>query len=103
MVAGVHLVISSKVLRPGETACMKMSQQKIRRWRPRHTVGIPQKTMIAKPGSPLACLRVPRVGGYVGFPIAPWQQARLGPVSPRGRDGGMRQGVLDALPPPLAE
>ena len=50
MVAGVHLAISAKVLRPGETACMKMSQQKMRRWRPRQTVGIPRKTMVTKPG-----------------------------------------------------
>src|SRR5881397_868382 len=50
MVAGVHLAISSKVLRPGETACMKMSQQKMRRWRPRHTVGMPRKIMVTKPG-----------------------------------------------------
>src|SRR5882724_5977147 len=50
MVAGVHLAISSKVLRPGETACIKMSQQNMRRWRPRHTVGMPRKTMVAKPG-----------------------------------------------------
>jgi hypothetical protein len=28
---GVHLAISSKVLRPGGTACLKMSQQKMRR------------------------------------------------------------------------
>src|SRR2546426_6929538 len=50
MVAGVHRAISSKVLRPGETACMKMSQQNMRRWRPRHTVGMPRKTMVPKPG-----------------------------------------------------
>src|SRR3954467_12082992 len=50
MAAGVHLAISSKVLRPGETACMKRSQQKMSRWRPRHTVGIPRKTMVTKPG-----------------------------------------------------
>src|SRR4029453_5386848 len=50
MVAGVPLAISSKVLRPGETACMKMSQQKMRRWRPRHTVGMPRKTRATKPG-----------------------------------------------------
>src|SRR6266567_962583 len=50
MVTGVHLAISSKVLRPGETACRKMSQQNMRRWRPRHTVGMPRKTMVTKPG-----------------------------------------------------
>src|SRR5437763_14325903 len=50
MVAGVHRAISSNVLRPGETACMKMSQQKMSRWRPRHTVGMPRKTMVTKPG-----------------------------------------------------
>src|SRR5438445_12926628 len=50
MVAGVHLAISSKVLRPGCRACMKMSQQHMRRWRPRHTVGMPRKTMVTKPG-----------------------------------------------------
>src|SRR3989442_13415897 len=49
-VAGVRRAISSKVLRPGETACMKMSQQHRRRWRPRHTVGMPRKTMVTKPG-----------------------------------------------------
>src|SRR5256714_15381691 len=50
MVAGVHMAISSKVLRPGETACMKMSQQKMRRWRLCHTVGMPRKAMVTKPG-----------------------------------------------------
>src|SRR2546426_5678644 len=50
MVAGVHLAIASKVFRPGCTACMKMSQQNMRRWRPRHTVGMPRKTMVTKPG-----------------------------------------------------
>src|SRR2546422_10880371 len=50
MVAGVHLAIASKVFRPGCTACMKMSQQKMRRGRPRHTVGMPRKTMVTKPG-----------------------------------------------------
>src|SRR5216117_3439415 len=50
IVAGVHRAISSKVLRPGETACMQRSQQKMRRWRPRHTVGMPRKTMVTKPG-----------------------------------------------------
>src|SRR2546428_3871456 len=50
MVAGVHRAISAKVLRPGETACMKRSQQKMRRWRPRHTVGMPRKTRVTKPG-----------------------------------------------------
>src|SRR4030095_15309967 len=49
-VAGVHLAISSKVLRPGETACMKMSQQNMRRWRPRHTVGMPRNTMVTNLG-----------------------------------------------------
>src|SRR5438132_12792941 len=42
--------ISSKVLRPGETACMKMSQQRRRRWRPRHTVGMPRNTTGTKLG-----------------------------------------------------
>ena len=42
--------ISSTVLRPGCTVCMKMSQQKRRRWRPRHTVGMPRKIMVTKPG-----------------------------------------------------
>src|SRR5262247_3727750 len=50
MVVGVHLAISSNVLRPGCTAWMKMSQQKMRRWRPRHTVGMPRKTIVTKPG-----------------------------------------------------
>src|SRR2546427_13279119 len=50
MVAGVHLAIASKVFRPGCTACMKMNQQHMRRWRPRHTVGMPRKTMVTKPG-----------------------------------------------------
>src|SRR5256885_17223378 len=50
MVAGVHLAISSKVFCPGCTACMKISQQKMRRWRPRHTVGMPRNTMVTKPG-----------------------------------------------------
>ena len=40
---GCHQAISSNVLRPGCTACMKMSQQKMSRWRPRHTVGMPRK------------------------------------------------------------
>src|SRR5882762_7426504 len=66
MVAGVHRAISSKVLRPGETACMKMSQQKMRRWRPCHTVGMPRKTMVTKPGREVKaismCRALPRGG-----------------------------------------
>ena len=50
MVAGVHLAISSKVVRPGETACMQMSQQKRRRGRPRHPVGLPRQTLVTQPG-----------------------------------------------------
>src|SRR4030095_4320762 len=50
MVAGVHRAISSKVLRRGETACMKMSPQKMRRWGPRHNVGMARKTRGTKPG-----------------------------------------------------
>src|SRR5262245_50507985 len=50
MVVGVHLAISSKVFRPGCRACMQMSQQNMRRWRPRHTVGMPRKTRVTKPG-----------------------------------------------------
>src|SRR5207245_10927902 len=50
MLAGFHRAISSKVCRPGCTACIKMSQQKMRRWRPRHTVGMPCKTRVTKPG-----------------------------------------------------
>src|SRR3989442_11961335 len=50
MVAGVHLAISSKVFCPGCTACMKISQQSRRRWRPRHTVGIPRHTTVTKAG-----------------------------------------------------
>src|SRR6266702_5740438 len=60
MVAGVHLAISSKVLRPGETACMKMSQQNMRRWRPRHTVGMPRKTMVTKPGREVKAISICR-------------------------------------------
>src|SRR5262245_18506656 len=50
VVAGVHRAISAKVLRPGEMACMKRSQQKMRRWRPRHTMGMPRKTRVTQPG-----------------------------------------------------
>src|SRR5262252_1872333 len=60
MLAGVHRAISSKVLRPGETACMKMSQQNIRRWRPRHTVGMPRKTMVTKPGREVKAISMGR-------------------------------------------
>src|SRR4029453_17547804 len=60
MVAGVHRAISSKVLRPGERACMKMSQQNMRRWRPRHIVGMPRKTMVTKPGRELKAISMCR-------------------------------------------
>src|SRR5881628_24204 len=60
MVAGVHRAISSKVLRPGETACRKMSQQKMRRWRPRHTVGMPRKIMVTKPGKEVKAISICR-------------------------------------------
>src|SRR3989441_7401751 len=60
IVAGVHRAISSKVLRPGETACMKMSQQKMRRWRPRHTVGMPRKTRVTKPGKEVKAISMCR-------------------------------------------
>src|SRR2546425_12269787 len=67
MVAGVHLAISSNVLRPGCTACMKISQQNIRRWRPRHTVGMPRHTMVTKPGREVKvismCRALSRGGG----------------------------------------
>src|SRR4029450_3153398 len=60
MAAGVHLAISSKVLRPGETAGMKMSTQKMSRWRPRHTVGMPRKTMVTKPGREVKAISMGR-------------------------------------------
>src|SRR3989440_5723244 len=60
MAAGVHLASSSRVLRPGETACMKMSQQKMRRWRPRHTVGMPCKTRVTKPGREVKAISMGR-------------------------------------------
>src|SRR6266704_7228947 len=60
MVAGVHRAISSKVLRPGCTACMKMSQQHMRRWRPRHTVGMPRNTMVTKPGREVKAISICR-------------------------------------------
>jgi hypothetical protein len=57
----------------------------------------------------LACLpylgfsvRASCVGSMV-FPIDPWQQALLGPVSPRCGEGGVLQVALDALPPTLDE
>src|SRR6266446_5666310 len=59
-VTGVHLAIASKVLRPGETACMKMSQQNMRRWRPRHTVGMPRNTMVTKPGREVKAISICR-------------------------------------------
>src|SRR5215218_5230812 len=66
MVDGVHLAISAKVLRPGETACMKMSQQNMRRWRPRHTVGMPRNTTVTKPGREVKAISMGRaisIGG----------------------------------------
>ena len=71
MVAGVHLALSSKVLRPGETACMKMSQQKMRRGRPRHTVGMPRKTRVTKPG------RTVRGPGAYGRLMLVWSRRRI--------------------------
>src|SRR6266699_1757253 len=61
MVAGVHRAISSKVLRPGEIACMQMSQQKMSQWRPRHTVGMPRKTRVTKPGREVKAISMGRV------------------------------------------
>src|SRR5437879_9897986 len=66
MVAGVHLAISSKVLRPGETACRKMSQQNMRRWRPRHTVGMPRKTIVTKPGREVKAISMCRASPEEG-------------------------------------
>jgi hypothetical protein len=39
---------------------MKMSQQKMRRWRPRHTVGMPRKTMVTKPGREVKAINMGR-------------------------------------------
>src|SRR4029077_2044445 len=66
MVAGGHRGISSKVLRPGCTACRKMSQQNIRRWRPRHTVGMPRKTMVTQPGREVQALSMGRALSRAG-------------------------------------
>src|SRR2546423_1861389 len=37
--------------------------------------------------------------GHLVRPIDPWQQALLGPVSPRCGESGVRQVMLNALPP----
>ena len=50
LAAGVHLALSAKVVRPGCTACMQTSQPRRRRWRPRHTVGMPRNTLVTQPG-----------------------------------------------------
>src|SRR2546430_14825752 len=60
MVAGVHRAISSNVLRPGCTAWRKMRPQKMRRWRPRHTVGMPRKTRVTKPGREVKAISMGR-------------------------------------------
>jgi hypothetical protein len=39
---------------------MKISQQNIRRWRPRYTVGMPRKTMVTKPGREVKAISICR-------------------------------------------
>src|SRR5215217_8973224 len=45
---------------------MKMSQQNMRRWRPRHTVGMPRNTTVTKPGREVKAISMGRaisIGG----------------------------------------
>jgi len=49
--AGVPLALASKGGRPGETAGLTRRQQRRRRGRPRHPVGMPRQSLGTKPGS----------------------------------------------------
>ena len=60
IVAGVHLAISSKVFCPGEMACLETSQQSRRRWRPRHTLGMPRNTIVTKAGGEVKAIIMSR-------------------------------------------
>ena len=60
LMAGVHLAIAAKVVRPGEPAGIKMRQQHRSRWRPRQTMGLPRQTMGTQPGKEVQAISLCR-------------------------------------------